>query len=107
MSGYRAALLANLHRAARKHDNKGQDGRLRKDKVLDAVAFQDHLTRSLDFRFPKSMSRKESLPSEDFLLASSSPFGKSSSKTSLTAVNDTVSAELKGYVCVFSAIPKS
>ena len=46
MSGYRAALLANLHRAARKHDNKGQDGRLRvrKDKVLDAVAFQDHLT---------------------------------------------------------------
>ena len=66
MSGYRAALLANLHRAARKHENKGQDGRLRvrKDKVLDAVAFQDHLTRSLDFRFPKSMSRSNSLKKE-------------------------------------------
>ena len=52
MSGYKAVqLLASLHRGKRKKSDTSKGRRRRqKDKVLDAVALQDHLMRSLDLR---------------------------------------------------------
>ena len=66
MSGYKAVqLLANLHRGKRKKHNKGRRRR-QKDKVLDAVALQDHLMSSLNIQIrPKKSNVVQKKREED------------------------------------------
>ena len=62
MSGYRgASLLAKLYRGKEdviKKKKNRKERRRKKDEVLDAVALQDHLTRSLDIAKPISRRKK-------------------------------------------------